>query len=197
MIKMGGNLLYEDRLLETLKKSKSMSSVLRALMLLDPPFEYYVGAGSVTNTIWNEISGYPLEYGISDIDIEYYDKYNLDVHHETKLKKELERILGDFSFKLDVKNQARVHFWYESKFGFPIKPYMSIEKAIDSWPTTATAIGVRLEHNGLYTIYSPYGLNDLFSMVVRPNKLLVTQEIYESKSTKWKEKWPLLEIIPW
>ncbi|NME07076.1 nucleotidyltransferase family protein [Psychrobacillus sp. BL-248-WT-3] len=166
-------------------------------MQLDPPFEYYVGAGSVTNTIWNEISGYPLEYGISDIDIVYYDKYNLDVHHETKLKKELERILGDFSFKLDVKNQARVHFWYESKFGFPIKPYMSIETAIDSWPTTATAIGVRLEHNGLYTIYSPYGFNDLFSMVVRPNKLLVAQEIYESKSTKWKEKWPLLEIIPW
>lgn len=28
-------------------------------MQLDPPFEYYVGAGSVTNTIWNEISGYP------------------------------------------------------------------------------------------------------------------------------------------
>ncbi len=28
MIKMGGNLLYEDRLLETLKKSKSMSSVV-------------------------------------------------------------------------------------------------------------------------------------------------------------------------
>ena len=51
MIKMGGNLLYEDRLLETLKKSKSMSSILRALRQLDPPFEYYVGAGSVTNTI--------------------------------------------------------------------------------------------------------------------------------------------------
>lgn len=30
-------------------------------MQLDPPFEYYVGAGSVTNTIWNEISGYPYK----------------------------------------------------------------------------------------------------------------------------------------
>ena len=190
-------MLYEAQLLEILQESKPLSEILEALKQLDLSFKYYVGAGSITNTIWNQISGYPLDYGISDMDIVYYDIYNMDAQSEVKLQHKIESNLGYFPFKLDVKNQARVHLWYESKFGFPIKPYPSLESAIDSWPTTATALGVRLEQNNLYTIYAPYNLNDLFSMTVRPNKLLVTEEIYMSKATKWKEKWPLLEIIPW
>ncbi|WJV29726.1 nucleotidyltransferase family protein [Rossellomorea sp. AcN35-11] len=102
-----------------------------------------------------------------------------------------------FSFKLDVKNQARVHLWYEKKFGFSIKPYESLEEAIDSWPTTATALGVRLERGGSHKIYAPYDLEDLYSMIVRPNKRMITREIYEAKANKWKNKWPMLKVIPW
>lgn len=58
-------------------------------------------------------------------------------------------------------------------------------------------MGIRKEQNGLYKIYAPYQLDDLFSMVVRPNKLLVTKEIFENKANKWKEKWPKLQIVPW
>ncbi|WP_366151287.1 nucleotidyltransferase family protein [Lysinibacillus sphaericus] len=68
---------------------------------------------------------------------------------------------------------------------------------MDSWPTTATALGIRKEQNGLYKIYAPYQLDDLFSMVVRPNKLLVTKEIFENKANKWREKWPKLQIVHW
>ena len=42
-------------------------------------------------------------------------------------------ILLDMEFKLDVKNQAGVHIWYENKYGFPIKPYNSLVEEIDSW----------------------------------------------------------------
>ncbi|PAF15940.1 nucleotidyltransferase family protein [Terribacillus saccharophilus] len=189
--------VYEDLLLKTISKSEPLTRVLQVLKKLNLPFDYYVGAGSVTNTIWNDISGYSLCYGISDIDIVYYDKRNIESEIEMELKAELKSQLGDFQFELDVKNQARVHLWYESKFGFPIQPYVSLEAAIDSWPTTATALGVREERNGLFKIYAPYQLDDLFSMVVRPNKLMVTKEIYDNKATKWKEKWPKLTIIPW
>ena len=96
-----------------------------------------------------------------------------------------------------MKNQARVHLWYENKFGFPIKPYNSLESAIDSWPTTANALGIRLEQNESYKIYAPYDLDDLFTMVVRPNKLMITREIFENKAKKWKSKWPNLKIVPW
>ncbi|MGN7943148.1 nucleotidyltransferase family protein [Virgibacillus sp. 6R] len=191
------NNIYEELLVETISKSEPLTRVLQVLKKLNLPFDYYVGAGCITNTIWNEKSGYALDYGISDIDIVYYDSGDMTSERENELKFELITQLGDLQFKLDVKNQARVHLWYESKYGFPIKPYLSLEAAIDSWPTTATAIGVRMEKNDLFSIYAPYQLDDLFSLVVRPNKRMVTKEIFENKASKWKEKWPNLEIIPW
>lgn len=189
--------IYEDLLVRTISKSEPINKVLQTLKDLNLPFEYYVGAGCITNTIWNDISGYPLEYGISDIDIVYYDEDDLGSDSEKKLIQKLEGKLRDCQFDFDVKNQARVHLWYESKFGFPIKPYPSLEAAIDSWPTTATALGIRIEKNGLHKIYAPYHLDDLFSMVVRPNKSLVTKEIFENKANKWKKRWPKLQIVPW
>jgi hypothetical protein len=98
--------------------------------------------------------------------------------------------------KLDIKNQARVHLWYKDHFGYDIKPFNSIEDAVNTWPTTATSIGVRLE-NGNFIIYAPFGLNDLFGMIVRANKAQITEEIYLQKVNKWKTKWPALTIIPW
>ncbi|MGG3471035.1 nucleotidyltransferase family protein [Neobacillus pocheonensis] len=189
--------VYENLLVKTVSKSEPLTRILQVLKELNLPFDYYVGAGCVTNTVWNDISGYPLEYGISDVDIVYYDLRDMKPEGEKELKEILKCQLGDFPFRLDVKNQARVHLWYESKFGFAIKPYLSLEAAIDSWPTTATAIGIRKEQNEVYKIYAPYQLDDLFSMVIRPNKLMVTREIFENKASKWKDKWPRLEIVPW
>ncbi|WP_059173120.1 nucleotidyltransferase family protein [Bacillus sp. FJAT-27445] len=189
--------INEELLVRTVSKSEPITKVLQTLKDLNLPFEYYVGAGCITNTIWNDISDYPLEYGISDIDIVYYDKKDMEADSEKKLKDKLESKLWDVQFDFDVKNQARVHLWYESKFGFPIKPYPSLEAAIDSWPTTATALGIRIDRDGLYKIYAPYELDDLFSMIVRPNKLLVTKEIFEKKANKWKDRWPRLQIVPW
>ena len=189
--------MYEDLLVKTISKNEPIHKVLNVLKGLNLPFEYYVGAGCITNTVWNEISGYPLEYGISDIDIVYYESDDLSPDSEKILKEQVLNRLGHFQFKLDVKNQARVHLWYENKFGFSIKPYCSLEEAIDSWPTTATALGLRLEQDGSYELYAPYGLDDLFSMVVRPNKLMITKEIFEDKAKKWNTKWPHLVTMPW
>ena len=189
--------VYGELLVETISNNEPLMRVIKVLKNLNLRFEYYIGAGCITNTVWNDISGYPLEYGISDIDIVYYAPEDITSENEKKLKDNLLNLLGDFQFKLDVKNQARVHLWYENKFGFSIKPYNSLEEAIDSWPTTATALGLRQEQDGTYKIYAPYDLDDLFSMVVRPNKLMITREIYENKAKKWLEKWPKLMIVPW
>jgi hypothetical protein len=188
---------YEDLLVETISKSEALNRILQILKDLNLPFNYYVGAGCITNMVWNDISGYPLEYGISDVDIVYYEPEDITFESEKKLKDILLNQLGGFQFKIDVKNQARVHLWYEDKFGFSIKPYPSLESAIDSWPTTATALGLRLEQDGSYKIYAPYDLEDLFSMVVRPNKLMITREIFENKENKWQEKWPKLLVVSW
>ena len=157
---------------------------------------YYIGAGCITQTVWNYQMKLDLTNGISDIDFVYYDDSDLSFEAENSI---IERVLNAVDFcpiKLDIKNQARVHLWYKDRFGYDIKPYESIEAAINSWPTTATAIGVRLENNKL-KVYAPFGLNDLFGLVVRANKAQITEEIYMQKVNKWTANWSVLKVIPW
>ncbi|WP_225999255.1 nucleotidyltransferase family protein [Paenibacillus sp. BJ-4] len=158
---------------------------------------YYIGAGCLVQTVWNYLSGNPLEYGIGDIDIVYYDAKDLCREKEEYIERKIVSLLGDIPFKVDVKNEARVHLWYEKKFGYSIEPYQSLEDAINSWPTTATSLGVRKANNGEFKVYAPYGLNDLFNMIVRANKVQITREIYEKKVAKWTKFWPKLQVIPW
>jgi hypothetical protein len=34
-------------------------------------------------------------------------------------------------------------------------------------------------------------------MVVRPNKAIVDQAVYEAKAQRWVEIWPKLSVSPW
>lgn len=158
---------------------------------------YYIGAGCITQTVWNYLSNYPLEYGIKDIDFVYFDDINIDFESENKVISQVKKLYSDLRNEVDVKNQARVHLWYRNHFGFTIEPYTSLEAAINTWPTTATAIGVRKEKNNEFKIYAPFGLNDLFGKIVRANKTQITKQVYENKVSSWLNKWPDLKVIAW
>ena len=69
------------------------------------------------------------------------------------------------TINVEVRNQARVHLWLEQKFGQKTKPYLFTEEGINDWPTTVTCVGVRDTEDGL-VVYAPFGLNDLFGMVL-------------------------------
>ncbi|HUJ65649.1 MAG TPA: nucleotidyltransferase family protein, partial [Acidimicrobiales bacterium] len=86
--------------------------------------------------------------------------------------------------------------WYGQKFGQAIDPYLSTEDAISTWPTTASSVGVRTGADG-FTVCAPYGLADLLGMVARPNKRIVSREVYEEKTRRWAARWPQLTVIPW
>jgi len=158
--------------------------------------DYYIGAGCIAQTVWNDQTDLALTHGISDIDFVYYDNFDLSFQAENVAIERITRMIEPCEIKLDIKNQARVHLWYKDYFGYEIAPYDSIECAINTWPTTATSVGVRLE-DGELKVYVPFGLDDLFGMVVRANKAQITEEIYLQKVQKWCGKWPGLTIIPW
>ena len=157
---------------------------------------YYIGAGCIAQTVWNYQMKLELMHGISDIDFVYYDDLDLSAEAENAVIERVKRAMKSCPIKLDIKNQARVHLWYKEHFGYDIKPYKSVEDAINTWPTTTTSIGVRME-SGTLKIYAPFGLDDLFGMIVRANKALITEEIYMRKVKKWTAKWDTLTIIPW
>jgi uncharacterized protein len=143
------------------------------------------------------IYGFLAEYGIADFDIVCFDSAHMSQAEEAVVASKLRAELVGLNVKVDVKNQARVHLWYESRFGKVIAPYESTAQAIATWPSTASAIGVRIDHEGELEVCAPFGLRDLFSLVVRPNKVIVPEPVYVEKSTRWKTEWPMLEIVPW
>jgi hypothetical protein len=157
----------------------------------------YIAAGAVAQTVWNNIYGNDSEYGIGDLDLIYFNNDDLSESSEKQIYNDISNELKHLQIKIDIKNQARVHLWYTSKFGYDISPVMSIEDGIDRFPTTATSIGINYNDFDKLYIYSPYGLDDLFSGVVRANKKQITEKIYYAKVNDWLKKWPKLQIIEW
>ena len=163
--------------------------------LVDLP-DCWVVAGCIAQTVWNHRFGLAARYGISDLDLVYYDADDLTEATEQRHAERLRRVFPDLGVWLDVKNEARVHLWYEARFGYPILPYRSVTDAIDSFPTTATAIGLR-PGSGAAELYATFGLHDLAQGVVRPNNRQITRDIYEAKVAKWGARWPGLDIVAW
>lgn len=179
-----------------INQSDPVQAILAGVARLEVEY-WYVGAGFLAQTVWNYCFGLPALYGIKDIDVAYYDPRDLSEQTEKDIETRLRNDLPDFPLAFDVKNQARVHLWYASRFGHTIPQYVSLEAAIDTWPTTATAIGIRQERGGQLKIYTAFGLTDLLEKTVRPNKVQITREIYEKKASRWSACWPGLMIIPW
>jgi hypothetical protein len=86
--------------------------------------------------------------------------------------------------------------WYKSIFGYDIPPYKNVLDAIDSFPTTSTAIGIT-DKNGAESFYSTFGLDDLYNLILRPNKRQITNKIYDSKKRKIEANWPMVKITEW
>ena len=202
------SLVQEDtRRLRTILENNSVIEriLLRASSLQMP--NWYLGAGCIAQTVWNSLHGFRLTQNIQDYDLAYFDSTDLSEEAEEKTIRKAQSVLGDLGVNIDVKNEARVHLWYGKHFRNAIRPYRSIEDAIDSWPTTATSIGVRYEENGNFATYAPFGLGDLLSMIVRPNRKQIeyflardestSREVYTQKAEKWVRAWPKLVVVPW
>jgi hypothetical protein len=185
----------EDRLRAVVRRSPLILAVLDGWAEIGLP-DCWLVAGSVAQTVWNDAFGLRPTYGISDIDLVYFDAADLSEETEARHAARIRSLFSGLGVWLDVKNEARVHLWYAMKFGNTIAPYVSTEDAITTFPTTATAIGLQPRSDALH-VFSPYGLSDLLELIVRPNKKKITQSIYEAKVEKWLALWPGLRVIPW
>ena len=182
------------KLKEILLNNKKIVFILEKLQEYNLD-SYYLGAGCISQTIFNYYHGYDLEKNINDYDIVYFDN-DLTYEKEDKIIKEIKLLCNDINVNLDIKNQARVHLWSLKSLGRQIKQIYSLESAIRGWGTTITCIGVKFKNNDL-EIFAPYGLNDLFGLKIVPLKENIPKEVYLNKTKKWKEKWPLLNIYEW
>ncbi len=176
-----------DNLFHYLEQTPYLLEVIKATETLGLPNCFVAGA-CIAQTYWNLHHGFSPEMYIKDIDMVYFDAHDLSEKSEASHQQRVQTHFAHLPIPLDIKNEARVHLWYEQKFGYEIAPYGSSEQAIDTFPITAGCIGIRKEA-GDYMIYAPFGYDDLFNYIVRPNKKQITKEMVVLQETL--PKYPL------
>jgi hypothetical protein len=179
---------------EILRVNRSLYNVIESIDRFNLK-NYYISAGCISQTVWNYQRNYKIDYGINDIDVIFFDVDDLSEETEKETEHRINDFYAGIGCSIDVTNEARVHLWYHEKFGITIPPYISSESAVNSW-IPATAVGVKYI-DGIFTVYAPYGMNDMYSGTIRPNKALATKQHFDEKSLKWKSKWDDLKIINW
>lgn len=179
-----------------LSRNETLIDVLSRTATMDLP-GWYLTAGCLFQTVWNVVTGRPPNQGIKDYDVFYFDDGDLSWAAEDAVIKAGHEIFADLPAEVEIRNEARVHLWYEQKYGVPCAPHTSTEAAIDCFAATTCCLGVRLESGGRWRVYAPHGLADVFNLVVRPNPVLAPPEVYETKTARWKRQWPGLTVLDW
>jgi hypothetical protein len=98
---------------------------------------------------------------------------------------------------VEVRNQARVHLWFKQRFGADYAPLRCADEALTRYASIVHAVGVRLDGDDSLDIVAPFGLDDLFSMIIRPNKAIANAASYDAKVARAKLIWPEVVVIPW
>jgi uncharacterized protein len=179
-----------------LRRNPTLAGVLARAAVMALP-GWYLVAGCLYQTVWNVVTGQPPESGILDYDLAYFDGSDLSWEAEGAVIRSGQKVFAGLPAPVQIRNQARVHLWYEQKFGLPCPPHSSTEAAIDTFEATTACLGVRLEPSGRWRIYAPHGLADVFNLVVRPNPVLAPRQVYQAKTARWQRQWPRLTVLPW
>jgi hypothetical protein len=185
-----------DRFKDLLRRNDVLMEVLTRTATLELPY-WYLTAGCLFQTVWNVVTGRPPADGIKDYDVFYFDAADLSWEAEDLVIQSAKKTFAEIPAEVEIRNEARVHLWYEEKFGTPCTPFSSTEDAIDRFAATTCCLGVRLEQDGRWRIYAPHGLSDVFNLVVRPNPVMAPHSVYETKTSRWSQQWPELTVLPW
>ena len=153
-------------------------------------------AGCLFQTVWNLKSGRPPTENISDYDIFYFDAGDLSAAAEAAHNARAAALFAPLGVTIEVKNQARVHTWFESYFGYPYSALRDSREGIDRYLVLCTCVGIQSGQSGQsgYTLYAPNGLSDLYAGVLRPNSLNNPAEVYLSKAQSYAARWPWLHV---
>lgn len=183
-----------DRLETILRASPSLMTVMETARDLALP-DWLIFSGALYQRVLNHLTGRPEDYGIKDYDLGYFD---LDTSYEAE-DAVIRQVAASFNPPLDamveVRNQARVHIWFQMKFGEEYAPLGSTEEALERFVSPLFAVGARLEPAGDMTIIAPFGLEDLFDMRLRPNPRRITAG-FARTSAAIQARWPEVKIEP-
>ena len=182
---------YAKKITRIIRENQWLMQILNTVQKVGLP-DWYVAAGAVRSVIWDYFHGFEKPTPVNDVDVIFYDPYDLSHETEKRIEQELQLQMEDT--KWDVKNQAAIHLWYRDVFGYTIPPRTSSIDAIATW--SPSSIGARLS-NGEIEIAAPNGLDDLCELKFRGNPAYIPNDLFMArvKKRRIQEKWPLVQII--
>lgn len=157
--------------------------------------DWWLTAGVLFQTVWNSLTGRSPGSGVRDADLFYFDA-DTSWDAEDAVIRAGSELFADLPVPVEIRNEARVHLWYAEHFGTPAPPFRDCADAIDSFAAICCSVGVTVQ-DGRPRVYAPFGYDDLFAMVVRPNRRLAPRQVYETKAARWLQQWPELTVLPW
>lgn len=158
--------------------------------------DWWLTAGALFQTVWNVLEGKDPQAGIRDYDLFYFDE-DTSYAAESAVILRARELFKDLGVDVEVRNEARVHVWYEEHFGVPAIPFTSTGDAVDHFAAKTCCFAVTSDEAGALRTYAPHGYDDLFARRIVPNPLLAPQDVYEAKTRRWRTEWPTLMVLPW
>jgi hypothetical protein len=187
----------EARLVDIVRGVPTTMRVLRTIRDLDLP-DAMIFSGAIYQPVWNHLTGRAPDYGIKDYDVAYHDDSDTSYEAEDVV---IQRVAAQFDEPLrslvEVRNQARVHLWFEKKFGAdePYPPLLTSADALKRFVATAFCVGVRMEADDSLSVFAPFGLDDLFALHLRPNPLRVKGAGGWARTTgSAQARWPEITV---
>ena len=93
--------------------------------------------------------------------------------------------------KVRKYKQGCVHLWFRDRFGEDYAPLGSTDEALGRFVAPAFAVGVRLEPDDAISVAAPFGLEDVFAMILRPNpdrpRAMGWAKVVDNARARWPE----------
>ena len=182
------------RLATIVRDNPELMQVLTTVRGLGLP-DWRVFSGAVYQAVWNAQTRRPVGYGIKDYDLGYFDPDTSWDAEDVVIKRVAAAFDAPLRDLVEVRNQARVHLWFEARFGEPYDALPDTDTALSRFVAPAFAVGVRLEADDTISIAAPFGLEDVFSMTLRPNPDRPLARGWDKTVASARSRWPELTVI--
>lgn len=181
---------HVDELCRLVRGDRRVMHLLQLVASLDLA-QWCIAAGAIRNLVWDHLHGFAEPTAPADIDVLIFDSRRTEPEYERQIEASLAAL--DPTVQWEVVNQATVHAYT----GDPA-PYRSIAEAMSRWADPMTAVGVSLSRDGSISVVAPFGLEDLFSMIVRPHLVAPrAAQVYRERvaAKNWCARWPKVRVI--
>lgn len=184
----------EERLVGIVRASPHLMDTLTRVRDLELP-DWRVFSGAVYQAVWNELTGRDPAYGLKDYDVGYFDPDTSYEAEDVVIRRAAAVLPAPLSALVEVRNQARVHLWFENRFGEPYTALRSTDEALERFVAPAFSVAVRLEPDDAVSIAAPLGLDDLFAMTLRPNPNRGLAKGWDKVVASARARWPELTVV--